>query len=146
MSAKLFYLPGAQEEQLAVKIVELWTSIRNDITRFLKYKEKCSLKDTQDNKKIDILMNKCRKRLLIRLEKVVTIQSEYKKTNEEFEDILKRALQKYGKNSLDFHSKFETLRTIYHNDSSITKVHFLQSFMHILAGIPEIHVNIPFHK
>lgn len=142
MKATVTYLPGALNLQLADRIVELGKLIRNDINRYLRYKNT----DKEIPKKTLILINKTKQRMLSRLEKVAKVQIEQRLTNEEFESIIKKALEKVDKQSPDFQNRFEILRSVFHADETVTRVHFLQAFMHILAGVPENHVSIPFHK
>ncbi len=142
MKATVTYLPGALNVQLADRIVELGKLIRNDINRYLRYKNT----DKEITKKTLILINKTKQRMLSRLEKVAKVQIEQRLTNEEFESIIKKALEKVDKQSPDFQNRFEILRSVFHADETVTRVHFLQAFMHILAGVSENHVSIPFHK
>lgn len=140
MSAKILFLPGAQEQQLANRIVELGKLIRNDINRYLRYKDT----EKEIPRKTQLLIKRTKQRMLSRLEKVAKVQQEQKLNNKEFETILEKALEKVDKHSPDFQKKYETLCKVFHDDKTITKVHFLQAFMHILAGVPENQVITPF--
>lgn len=142
MKATITYLPGALNQQLADRIVELGKLIRNDINRYLRYKNT----DKEIPKKTQLLINKTKQRMLSRLEKVAKVQMEQRLTDEEFEVIIKKALEKVDKQSPDFQNKFEILRAVFHADETVTRVLFLQAFMHILAGVPENQVSIPFHQ
>ncbi|MBC7498428.1 hypothetical protein H7170_02180 [Candidatus Gracilibacteria bacterium] len=74
------------------------------------------------------------------------MQSEFRKSDEEWQDVLKKALEKADKNSPDFQKKLDILLAIFMNDTTSTKVNSVISFMEIVARVPENHVSIPFHK
>lgn len=144
MKSNISYLPGAREEQLATKMVRFWELIRADISRYLTYKKK----NITDDEKIYLKMKKSKNRILNRLWKIVSLQSESGKTNEEWEDILIRALKKSSKVDTDkeeYKQSVEDLLGGFRNDTTTTKVLFAQKFMQIIAHVSSENISIPFN-
>lgn len=146
MNAKIYYLPGAQEQYLANKIVQLGILIKKDVARYLKYSERelTQQVDNDDSKKISLLMTRCKVRMLDRLEKVARMQSEFQKSDEDWQEILRKSLEKVDRNSPDFQRKLEILFASFHNDRTKSKVHFMQIYMMLIADISPDSTSIPF--
>lgn len=145
MVTNVIYLPGAQDKLLAQRIITLWSLIRADIHRYLRYKEK--LEKEEESQKIVLLIKRCKNRILWRLEKVVKIQSEHGKTNEEWEEILIQSLEtlKYWhKINNDVSQKLNELIGVFRHDTTSTKVHYLQIYMKTIARISPENTIIPF--
>jgi flagellar hook-basal body complex protein FliE len=115
--------------------------VRNDINRYLRCKDKIAA----DEEKTPLQMKKCRNRMLDRLSKIVSLQSESGKTDDEWAEVLKKALRKVDKSSSDFQKNFDTLVTDLNTDPTQSKVLYVKSFMNLIAHVPGDHTNIPFH-
>lgn len=136
MTNNIYYLPGAKEKQVVTKLVKLWSMIHNDILRYTAYKNR-------QKQGTDLLIKKCKTRLLDRLERVAKMQGENWNTNEEWADILKRVVQEiYGNNPPQY--TVEELIWSFYGDTSETKLHYIVAYMRIIAKVPPNQTSLPF--
>ena len=142
MPEKISYLPWAQEHIIADKIVQIANAVKRDIWIYLHYQ----------NQPIHIprvveLKKKCRARILVRLSAIANMQENSQKTNDEWKNILKKALSQVYKHkeSEEFQQKLKNLFDEYDLDTTNTHVHFVRAYMEIVWRIPQEQSSIPFH-
>ena len=127
---------------VARQILRLGNAVKRDISRMLAYWK------VEPTPKTHELIWNCRKRIFERLEKVSKIREQKKIDENWWNDILKWALTQVYKHtdSAEFQKKFHTLLMMDSYDNSKTGIYFLQTYMRIVARIPEDKINLPFHQ